>query len=176
MGFLGVRIDDDLKKALDQTGRNKSDVVRDALRMYLELDYSDLGPEHQRMIKEIERLLDERLKATQDPLNCVKQKQGSPVAQEALNAVKRDSDADKPKSQDLIKAALNRILSDLDEGVEPMVGDVAQSLNLSPRSLGMYLRQVNIRAQPTGRKGVKGRYFTFDQREQITKTLDSLHD
>jgi len=37
----------------------------------------------------------------------------------------------------------------------------------------MYLKQVGIKATPTGRSGVKGRYFTFDLRAKLEDVLDT---
>lgn len=168
MGFLGVRIDQELEEKIKNTGRSRSEVVRDALRAYFEVDRSKLSKDQEALVREIERLLDEKILALntvkQDPSGAVKRKQA------LFNTVKQPS-GQPDQDQELIKKAAKAILDCFDEGREPLIGEIAEGLGLSSGSLGMYLKPAGIKAKPTGRQGVKGRYFTFDLRERVEEVL-----
>ena len=158
MGFLGVRLDQDLEEKIRATGRPKSEVVRAALRAYFE---GDRSPKQEVLIREIERLLDEKILALntvkQPPLNTIKQKQ------KALNNVKQ--------GDEIIRKAAQAILACFDEGREPLNTEIAEAVGVNVNSLGMYLKPTGIKATPTGRNGVKGRYFTFDLRAKLEDVL-----
>lgn len=162
MGFLGVRLDQDLEEKIRATGRPRSDVVREALRAYFEVDRAQLRQDQEVLIREIERLLDERIlvlnTVKQPPLNTVKQ------THKALNTVKQ--------GDEIIRKAAQAILACFDEGREPLNTEIAEAVGVSVNSLGMYLKPTGIKTKPTGRSGIKGRYFTFDQRENIETFLD----
>jgi len=95
MGFLGVRIDQDLEDKIKSTGRSRSDVVRDALRAYFEVDQPTLFKDQEVLVCEIERLLDEKilaLNSVKHPvLNTVKQPPARTAKQKQkpLNNVKQ---------------------------------------------------------------------------------------
>ena len=162
MGFLGVRLDQDLEEKIRATGRPRSDVVREALRAYFEVDRAQLRQDQEVLIREIERLLDERIlvlnTVKQPPLNTIKQKQ------KALNNVKQ--------GDEIIRKAAQAILACFDEGREPLNTEIAEAVGVSVNSLGMYLKPTGIKTKPTGRSGIKGRYFTFDQRGKIETFLN----
>lgn len=157
-----MRIDQDLEEKIKNTGRSRSEVVRDALRAYFEVDQPTLSKDQEVMVREIDRLLDEKILA----LNTVKQPPPK-RKQKVFNAVKQEPG----QADEIIRKAAQRILDYFDEGREPLNAEIAEELGLSSGSLGMYLKQVGIKATPTGRSGVKGRYFTFDQREKIEAFL-----
>jgi len=184
MGFLGVRIDQDLEEKIRATGRSRSEVVRAALRAYFEADRAQLRQDQEVLIREIERLLDEKIlvlnTVKQPPLNTVKPKQAqlNTVKQPLLNTVKpkqRPLNAVKhrPSSQadEIIVKAAQAILACFDEGREPLNTEIAEAVGVSVNSLGMYLRPTGIKTTPTGRQGIKGRYFTFDLKERIEEIL-----
>jgi predicted transcriptional regulator len=164
MGFLGVRLDQELEEKIKATGRPKSEVVRDALRAYFEVDRSKQSQDQEGLVCEIERLLDEKILA----LNTVKQPPPK-RKQKVFNAVKQEPG----QADEIIMKAAQRILDYFDEGREPLNAEIAEELGLSSGSLGMYLKQVGIKATPTGRSGVKGRYFTFDLRAKLEDVLDT---
>jgi len=171
MGFLGVRIDQDLEEKIRATGRPRSEVVREALRAYFEVDRAQ---DQEVLIREIERLLDEKILALnivkQPVLNTVKQLPSNTAEpkQRPLNVVKQRSS----QGDEIIKKAAQAILACFDEGREPLNTEIAEAVGVSVNSLGMYLKPTGIKTKPTGRSGIKGRYFTFDQRENIETFLD----
>lgn len=174
MGFLGVRLDAELEEKIKATGRQKSEVVRDALRVYFESDQPCISKDQEVLVREIDRLLDEKLLA----LNTVKQPPLNVVKQDSLNAVKPkpkplNTVKHQPPSQgdEVIRKAAQVILACFDEGREPLVGEIAEKLGLSSGSLGMYFKPTGIRTTPTGRSGIKGRYFTFDLRDKLEDVL-----
>ena len=63
------------------------------------------------------------------------------------------------------------ILACFDEGREPLNTEIAEAVGVSVNSLGMYLKPTGIKAKPTGRSGIKGRYFTFDLRAKLEDVL-----
>ena len=192
MGFLGVRIDEDLEKAIKATGRPRSEVVRDALRMYLELEpgHVDYG----QLIKDIERLLDEKLKiATKPVLNNVKHESLNNVKHESLNNVKHESlnnvkqaplntvkqslnDVKQPE-EDQLKHVLQVLLDLHDQGIEPTSTDLAERVGMNARPMGTLLSQHGIKTKATRRSGKSGRFFTFDLREKIEELIaEGEHD
>lgn len=95
MGFLGVRIDQDLEDQIKNTGRSRSEVVRAALRAYFEVDRSKLSQDQEGLVCEIERLLDEKILA----LNTVKQPPPK-RKQKVFNAVKQEPGAGRRDHQE----------------------------------------------------------------------------
>jgi len=179
MGFLGVRIDDGLEEAIKKTGRPASSVVRDALRAYLELDRPPLSPEHEYLVREFERLLDEKLTVSSnelnavkhEPLNNVKRSAKATPPQTPLNTVKHKAQKGPAKDERLQKA-LKAILGFFDEGIEPLVAEVADETGMSPGGLGMILGRAGIKTQVTARGERRGRFYTFEMRPQIEKALE----
>jgi len=70
-----------------------------------------------------------------------------------------------------IKPALAYILSELEEGREPLLPDVAGRFGMSTQALAKALSPLGIRARETKRKGVPGRYFTLDMKENMSKFI-----
>lgn len=187
MGFLGVRIDKDMEEAIKRTGRPASSVARDALRQYLELDRPPISPEHAYMIQEMERLLNEKLSVSSSSLNNVKQPQlnsvKQPSPQPVLNAVKQVAPSKDKRHQpplngvkrkdERLQNALRAILGFFDDGIEPLVGEVAEKAGDTPGGLGMILGKVGVRTQVTARGERRGRMYTFEMRPQIEKLLES---
>jgi len=169
MGFLGVRIDQELEEKIKNTGRSRSEVVRAALRAYFEVDQPTLSKDQEVLVCEIERLLDEKILA----LNSVKHPVLNTVKQPPLNTVKQNPKAlnNVKQGDEIIRKAAQAILACFDEGREPLVGEIAEKLGLSSGSLGMYLKPTGIKTTPTGRSGIKGRYFTFDLRDKLEDVL-----
>ena len=176
MGFLGVRVDEDLEKAIKATGRPRSEVVRDALRMYLELEPGHV--DHGQLIKDIERLLDEKLKiATKPMLNNVKHESLNNVKQAPLNTVKQSLNNVKQPEEDQLKHVLQVLLDLHDQGIEPTSSDLADRVGMNARPMGTLLSRHGIKAKATRRSGKSGRFFTFDLREKIEELIaDGEHD
>lgn len=170
MGFLGVRIDEELEEAIKKTGRPASSIARDALRQYLELDRPPLSPEHEYLIKEIERLLDEKLIIIKPPLNIVKHpsEEIATAPQPLLNAVKPGIGQ---SDQDLLNAALEAILTRFDTGEEPTAAEIAEDLGVESRPLGRIMKEAGIQAVNCHRGGKKARRYTFELKEKIEEML-----
>jgi len=170
MAFLGVRIDDDLEKAITATGRPRSEVVRDALRMYLELepgrmDYGDL-------IKDIERLLDEKLKiATKPALNNVKQAPLNTVKQSLNNVKQAPLNNVKRSEEDQLKHVLQVLLDLHDQSIEPTSSDLAEQTGMNARPMGALLSKHGIKSKSLRRSGKSAKFYTFDLREKIEELL-----
>ena len=173
MGFLGVRIDQELEEKIKNTGRSRSEVVRAALRAYFEVDQPTLSKDQEVLVCEIERLLDEKilaLNSVKHPvLNTVKQPptRTAKQKQKPLNNVKQQLS----RGDEIIKKAAKAILACFDEGREPLNTEIAEAVGVNVNSLGMYLKPTGIKATPTGRNGIKGRYFTFDLRAKLEDVL-----
>jgi hypothetical protein len=172
MGFLGVRIDEDLEEAIKKTGRPASSVVRDALRAYLELDRPPISPEHEYLVREFERLLDEKLTVSRKALNAVKHPPTTPTTESVLNTVKHKAQK-RPSKDERLRKALKAILGFFDEGIEPLVGEVAERAGDSPGGLGMILGKAGVRTKPTARGERRGRLYTFEMRPQIEGLLEN---
>ena len=173
MGFLGVRLNQDLEEKIRATGRPRSEVVREALWAYFEVDRAQLRQDQVVLIREIERLLDEKilaLNSVKHPvLNTVKQPptRTAKQKQKPLNNVKQQLS----QGDEIIKKAAKAILACFDEGREPLNTEIAEAVVVNVNSLGMYLNPTGIKATPTGRNGIKGRYFTFDLRAKLEDVL-----
>ena len=155
MVFLGVRIDEDIEKAIKATGRPRSEVVRDALRMYLELEPRHMDYVH--LIRDIERLLDEKLEiAIKDGLNVVKQA--------PLNTVKQ-------AEEDQLKHVLQVLLDLLDKNIEPTSTDLAERAGMNARPMGTLLSKHGIKSKSLRRSGKSARFYTLDLREMIEALL-----
>lgn len=168
MGFLGVRIDEELEEAIKKTGRPASSIARDALRQYLELDRPPISPEHEFMIKEIERLLDEKLIVISSPSHDVKHHTIASTPKPSHKPKARE----KPAEDQRLQKALKIILSFFDEGIEPLVAEVAEEAGMSPGGLGMILGRAGIKTQVTARKDRRGRLYLFEMRSRIEKLLE----
>lgn len=175
MGFLGVRLDDELEEKIKATGRPRSEVVRDALRAYFDVAGPQITKDQEVLVRELDRLLDEKFLK----FNIVKQPSLNTVKQDSLNTVKPkqkplNSVKHRPRGQsnEIIRQAARSILGCFDAGREPLNTEIADDVGVSVNSLGMYLKPTGIKAQPTGRHGIKGRYFTFDMRPQIEEILE----
>lgn len=168
MGFLGVRIDQDLEDKIKNTGRSKSEVVRDALRVYFEADRSQLSKDQEVLVCEIERLLDEKILALntvkQDPSGAVKRKQ------KPFNAVKQPSPSP-DQDQDLIKKAAQRIVDYFDQDQEPTAQQIADDLGVESRPLGRIMSAAGLQARNVRREGIRVRRYTFDLRERLEEVL-----
>ena len=170
MGFLGVRIDEELEEAIKKTGRPASSIARDALRQYLELDRPPLSTEHEYLIKEIERLLDEKLIIIKPPLNIVKHpsEEIATAPQPLLNAVKPGIGQ---SDQDLLNAALEAILTRFDAGEEPTAAEIAEDLGINARPLGRVMKAAGVPAKNTTRSGITARRYPFSLKKKVEKML-----
>lgn len=166
MGFLGVRLNQELEAKIKATGRPRSEVVRAALQAYFDSDQPTLSPDQEVLIREIERLLDEKILV----LNTVKQPLLNNVKpkQRPFNGVKQEP----RQSDEIIRKAAQAILACFDEGREPLNTEIAEAVGVSVNSLGMYLKPTGIKTTPTGRSGIKGRYFTFDLRDKLEDVVE----
>jgi len=54
MGFLGVRLDQELEEKIKATGRSKSEVIRDALRAYFEVDHPTITQDQEVLVRELD--------------------------------------------------------------------------------------------------------------------------
>jgi len=180
MGFLGVLLDDELETKIKSTGRPRSDVVRDALRAYFDVD-QPLSNDHEIMIREIERLLDAKIGtgSTFNPIKCdslnqIKSAEGPPpsqadgVAKPALNQIKSTGQED-----DIVKKAAHRILEYFDLDVEPTAQQIADDLGVESRPLGKIMSASGLQARNVRRGGKMARRYTFEMREKIEAYLDS---
>lgn len=175
MKFIGVKIPDDLHKALEATGRPKSEIVREALEAYLGLEREI---PHQ---AEIIKLIDERIAGLTDvkpKLNEDKTKVKPELNEdktkvklelnESKTAIQRELNESKTK----VKHVLQVIKSFHDQGIEPTAEEVARSVGMESRPLGRLMKEAGVQAQNVHRGGVKARRYTFDLKEKIEELLE----
>lgn len=164
MGFLGVRIDQDLEDQIKNTGRSRSEVVRAALRAYFEVDRSKLSQDQEVLVREIDRLLEEKILA----LNTVKQPPPK-RKQKVFNAVKQEPG----QADEIIRKAAKAILACFDEGREPTAQQIADDLGVNSKPLGVKMSAAGLQARNVRRGGKRVRRYTFDQRKKIEDVLDT---
>jgi hypothetical protein len=177
MRYLGVKIPDELASALEDTGRPKSEVVREALEAHLgvkrEIPYQD----------EIIKLIDERIEFNAGKTEV------KPEFNKSKTLVKLDPNADekmiKPKLNERktttkpalnddktqVKQVLQVIKNFHNRGIEPTAAEVAEAVGMESRPLGRIMKEVGVQAQNVHRGGVKARRYTFDLRERIEEIL-----
>lgn len=183
MRYLGVKIPDELANALEDTGRPKSEVVREALETYLEVEREI--PYQTEIIK----LIDERIafnagKTIVKPMpDNSKTKVKFKLNQDTIPELNASKTVVKPKlSRDKIevKPALNddkttvkqvlQVIKDFHgRGIEPTAAEVAKKMGMESRPLGRIMKEAGIQAVNCHRGGVKARRYTFDMKEKIER-------
>jgi hypothetical protein len=133
--------------------------------------YPPISPEHEYLIREFEKLLDEKLSVSIRPLNVVKQPLFAPAAQPPLNAVKPE--VWQSSDQEVLKSALQAILTRFDAGVEPTASEISEELEVESRPLGRIMSAAGLQAVNCHRGGKKARRYTFKLRSQIAEILAS---
>lgn len=160
MKYLGVKIPDELAKALEATGRPKSEVVREALEAYLgverEIPYQD----------EIIKLIDERIAFYKGKT-------------EVEHQVKPSKTTVKPKKNEgktTVEPELNRGLQMIkdfhDREVEPTVAEVAEAVGMESRPLGRIMKEAGVQAVKCHRGGIQARRYTFELKERIEELIE----
>lgn len=187
MKYLGVKIPDELNEALEETGRPKSEVVREALEAHLgikrELPHRD----------EIIRLIDERI-AFNAGKTAVKSKPYSSKTEvktelnqgiiSELNESKTEVKQNLNKGKTEVKPEFNddkttvkqvlKVIQDFhNRGIEPTAAEVAEAVGMESRPLGRVMAAAGIQAQNVHRGGVKARRYTFDLKPKIERMLES---
>ena len=177
MKYLGVKIPDELASALENTGRPKSEVVREALEAHLgvkrEIPYQD----------EIIKLIDERIafnagktevkqelnkgETEVKPDHNADEKVIKPVLNERKTTAKPGLNDDKTQ----VKQVLQVIKNFHNRGIEPTAAEVAEAVGMESRPLGRIMKEAGVQAQNVHRGGVKARRYTFDLKERIEEIL-----
>jgi len=182
MKYLGVKIPDELADALEETGRPKSEVVREALEAYLgvkrEIPYQD----------DIIKLIDERI-AFNASKTIIKQKNGEsktevkPKLNESETDVKLELNQDKTTTKPAlnddktqVKQVLQVIKNFHNRGIEPTAAEVAEAVGMESRPLGRIMKEAGVQAQNVHRGGVKARRYTFDLKPTIEKIFSEARD
>jgi hypothetical protein len=185
MRYLGVKIPDELANALEDTGRPKSEVVREALETYLEVEREI--PYQTEIIK----LIDERIafnagKTIVKPMpDNSKTKVKSKLNQDTipeLNESETDVKLELNQDKTTTKPALNddktqvkqvlQVIKDFhDREIEPMAAEVAEAVGMESRPLGRIMKEAGVQAQNVHRGGVKARRYTFDLKPKIEELL-----
>jgi hypothetical protein len=158
MRYLGVKIPDELDDALKDTGRPKSEVVREALEAHLgikrEIPYRD----------EIIKLIDERIAFYQSETRI------KPGLNQSETKVKPELNQDETMVKpDPIATAKRFILAEMDSGREPTTAEVAEVAGIESRPFGVLMRAAGVQAINCHRGGKKARRYTFELREKIEK-------
>ncbi len=188
MRYLGVKIPDELADALEDTGRPKSEVVREALEAHLgvkrEIPYQD----------EIIKLIDERIafnagktaikpeinksKTKVKPDPTVDKTTIKPELNESETDVKLELNEGKITTKPLlnddktqVKQVLQVIKNFHNRGIEPTAAEVAEAVGMESRPLGRFMKEAGVQAQNVHRGGVKARRYTFDLKPKIEELL-----
>lgn len=185
MGFLGLQIDDELEEEIRNTGRQRAEVTRAALRAYFGIDRS-LNQDQEVLLREIDRLLDAKIgnRSAFNPIksetfNGVKFAEEKPPGQEAqvvttgFNPIKSD---DSTSDRELLSKAAQRILDYFNLDQEPTAQQIADDLGVESRPLGRIMAAAGLQAQNVRRGGNRIRRYTFDQREKIEDLLKKTRD
>lgn len=155
----------------NETGRNRADLIRDAIDYYLDNElWKAEGNEH---VADSIASLAQRIAALEEWKDGTIQ----PAIQSDIQTNERAiQKAIQPatnvnKITPTVRDVLKVIKSYFDQGIEPMVSDVAKSVGMNTRSMGILLGKAGIHAKNTTRKSRVSRYFTFDMGEEIDKLL-----
>lgn len=162
-----------LNEERDRSNRPISEIIRDALNAYF-----DIEPHRETTLLVLDKndlieLIDSRLSVKHNVKHNVRQvKQDviqsvKPVEQDVIHDVKQVKQDVKPD----VKQILQLIKSNHDRGIEPMVSDIAEELGVPSMMVGRALGSVGFRSRDVSRGGRKGKYYTFDLKEEMERLL-----
>lgn len=146
MKHTSIRLSDAHMERIEATGQSPTIIIKKALDAYFNLPDEATDPAR--------KLIDEHVR----------------LYHSAHIAHGVSTENEHTMSTD-IKPALAYILSELEEGREPLLPDVAGRFGMSTQALAKALSPLGIRARETKRKGVPGRYFTLDMKENMSKFI-----
>lgn len=173
-----------LNEERDRSNRPISEIIRDALNAYF-----DIEPHRETTLLVLDKndlieLIDSRLSVKHNVKHNVRQvKQDviqsvKPVEQDVIHDVKQVKQdviqSVKHVKQDVkpdVKQILQLIKSNHDRGIEPMVSDIAEELGVPSMMVGRALGSVGFRSRDVSRGGRKGKYYTFDLKEEMERLL-----
>jgi len=153
MKHTSIRLSDVHMERIEATGQSPTIVIKKALDAYFNLP---------------DETTDQARKLIDEHVNLYHRSQ---VAHTSRTEPKHDCEHDLRTDA---KGILAYILSELEEGREPLLPDVAGRVGLSPQSLAKSLSPLGVRAQETKRAGKPGRYFTKSMMGDLEKILKKI--
>lgn len=153
MKHTSIRLSDIHLERIEATGQSPTIVIKKALDAYFNLP---------------DEATDQARKLIDEHVNLYHRAQ---VAHTSLTEPKHGCEHE--MSTDA-KAILAYILSELREGREPTVADIAERTGLSTQMISKTLTRYEIRAKETKRGGKPGRYFIKSMKSDIESVLSKL--